>query len=301
MIFDIQRFSIHDGPGIRTVVFFKGCSLSCEWCENPESQSLDRELFYDASRCQFCGSCLKPAGKGAMRVTADGIVPDRSKEVAQEFAGICPTTATRVVGMDLSAQEIFEKVMRDEPFFRRSGGGVTFSGGEPLIQPKLLLECVELFESAKVPIAIETSLAANASALGPLLGREILWMVDVKHVDADKFKNATGGNISFVLENLRRVASQAREVVYRIPLIPRFNDSEDDMSGILAFIDGITPPGEKANRPIHLLPFHNLAAGKFLLLGRKSPYESADRINEDTLDRWCQAGKSLGFEISIGG
>ncbi|MCX7026810.1 MAG: glycyl-radical enzyme activating protein, partial [Spirochaetes bacterium] len=162
MIFDIQRFSTHDGPGIRTVVFFKGCPLACAWCENPESQSFKPELLYTRSRCISCGSCVKEAKGGAVRMNpAGGIVVDRSFEPPLKLGQVCPALALRTAGRNAGVDEIMAEVLKDKSFFAKSGGGLTLSGGEPLAQVDFVMELFETALAEKIDIAIETCLSVR--------------------------------------------------------------------------------------------------------------------------------------------
>ena len=220
MIFDVQRYSTHDGPGIRTIVFLKGCPLRCQWCSNPESQQKGLEILFDAHRCILCRSCLRPEFGGAMRELDGRIVPDRSKPVPAGLSQACPTQAIRLAGREAEVESLVAEVCRDRAFFEKSGGGVTFSGGEPLDQVEFLLRCIERLSALGVGVAIESCLAVEPSALEPFLDYRIEWLVDVKHVDEDAYLMQTGGHVDQVLANLRTLSRSSSCVTYRIPLIP---------------------------------------------------------------------------------
>jgi pyruvate formate lyase activating enzyme len=301
MIFDLQRFSTHDGPGIRTVVFFKGCTLSCTWCQNPESQSLDAELLFKPSLCVGCGSCLDPALGGIMSGEAGRATSvDRSRPLPRgaelrALAGLCPSLALRVAGREATSGEIVAEVMKDGPFFAKSGGGVTFSGGEPLAQSELLSELVAAFREREVGMAIETCLAGAWADIEALHPRDLLWLVDLKHMDPQAFRAGTGGELSLVLDNARALAESGAEMEFRVPVIPAFNDDEAAMRAIFEFAAGL------GVGRLDLLPFHSLGAGKYAALGRANPYLGLGAIKRSRLERYAAMGTGLGLDIAIGG
>jgi pyruvate formate lyase activating enzyme len=300
MIFDIQRFSTHDGPGIRTVVFFKGCTLSCPWCENPESQSFEPELLYTASRCIDCGSCLEPACAGAMRRSPGGLVEvERGVRPSPALATVCPSLALRLAGRDAGAPEILAEILRDEAFFRRSGGGVTFSGGEPLAQVELLEELARGAVERGLDTAIETCLAVRWEAVERLLSSIRHWLVDLKHCDPEIFRASTGGDAGLVLGNIERLARSGADITFRVPMIPGFNDDEASMGAILRFAASLP---RSAPRPrLDLLPYHDLAMGKFTALGRSYPYAPGLRVEAGRIEAYAELGRSLGLDITLGG
>jgi pyruvate formate lyase activating enzyme len=301
MIFDIQRFSTHDGPGIRTVVFFKGCTLSCPWCENPESQSFAPELLYTPARCIDCGSCLDPICGGAMRRDGvGGIEVERGVEPGPLLATVCPALALRLAGREASAPEILAEVLKDEAFFKGSGGGVTFSGGEPLAQVELLDELARGAVERGLDTAIETCLAVPWQAVERLLGSIRHWLVDLKHCDPAAFRAATGGDASQVLGNIERLARSGADLTLRVPVVPGFNDDEASMGAILRFAASL-PGAAGARRRLDLLPYHDLAMGKFAALGRSYPYETGLRVEAGRIEAYAQLGRSLGLDISLGG
>lgn len=299
MTFDVQRYSTHDGPGIRTVVFLKGCPLRCQWCSNPESQETGREILFDSRRCILCRSCLSPEFGGAMREQDGRVVPDRSKPVPPGLAKACPTQAIRLAGREVTVDALVEEVLRDRAFFSKSGGGVTFSGGEPLDQLWLLEACVARLAVLGVPVAVETCLAVETSALKPLLGRQIQWLLDVKHVDEEKFLLETAGSVDQVLDNLRAVSRVEPSVTYRVPLIPGFNEAPEDRERILGFLASLERASSEALR-VDLLPYHDLAASKYHQLGRPNPYHRG-KLNPAVLEAWRSAAAERGFHVNVGG
>jgi pyruvate formate lyase activating enzyme len=298
-IFDVQRYSTHDGPGIRTNVFLKGCPLRCEWCSNPESQEKSVEILFDVKRCILCRSCLDPRFGGAMKEVDGRVVPDRTRPVPVGLAKVCPTQAIRLAGRGADVESLVAEVSKDALFFGKSGGGVTFSGGEPLDQVEFLVACIERLEALGIGVAIETCLAVEPENVAAMLAHRVEWLVDVKHVDEEKFLLQTGGHVSQPLENLRAVARSTAAVTFRIPLIPGFNDTDAERQNIFDFIAALERPGPGAPR-VDILPYHDLAAGKYHQLGRPNPY-TRKLLGKGVLDAWRKAALDRGFEISIGG
>jgi len=305
VFFDIQRFSTHDGAGIRSIVFFKGCPLRCAWCENPESQHAEPELLFDQKRCIDCGACLRPEAGGFMHRDDSGRIAARTHLAPGSVppavpAELCPSLAIRVAGREASAQEIIDEVLKDEVFFRKSGGGVTFSGGEPLLQGALLEELVAAFTGRGIDCAVESCLAVSPAALEKLPAYPITWLADLKHTDAAPFREGTGGDLAPVLANLTRLAAGGAAVVLRVPVVPGFNDDEASLRRILEFAAALPHPAPGKPR-LDLLPYHDLAAGKYAALGRPYPYPHGLSVSRPFLRRMAEAGRALGLDITIGG
>ena len=311
MIFDIQRFSTHDGPGIRTVVFFKGCPLSCAWCENPESQSFRPELLYTRARCVSCGSCVAAAGGGGLRADpAGGIQIDRSVEPRPELGSVCPALALRIAGRDMGVAEIMAEVLKDASFFAKSGGGLTVSGGEPLAQADFALGLLGAALAAGVDIAIETCLAVPRASVERAAALPLRWLADLKHTDAGAFRAGTsraaaadagGVDVALPLGNIEYLAGLGADLTLRVPVIPGFNDDEASMRGILEFAAGLTRPADGSQRRLDLLPYHDLAAGKYAGLGRAYAFPPGLRVESARMNHFAELGRSLGLDITIGG
>ena len=341
MIFDIQRFSTHDGPGIRTVVFFKGCPLACPWCENPESQSFRPELLYTKSRCVNCGSCVQADKDKALRADsasgmalradpAGGIIIDRGVEPSLELGAVCPALALRIAGREASADEIMAEVLKDRSFFATSGGGLTLSGGEPLAHIDFAMELFAAALAEGIDIAIESCLAVSRSSVERAAALPLHWLADLKHSDAAAFRAAvarkgagqgtaraaagaaasgdvisstredSGGDGAIPLGNLEYLAGRGADLTIRVPVIPGFNDDETSMRGILEFAAGLPRP-LSGRRRVDLLPYHDLAAGKYAGLGRTYAYPPGLRVENGHMARYAELGRSLGLDIVIGG
>ena len=266
-VFDVQRFSLHDGPGIRTVVFLKGCPLRCAWCANPESQRPDPQIAWFANLCTGCGRCAEACPQGA--VTMDGGRPHTDRRLCAacgRCAAACPRQARRLMGRDASVDEVMLEVRRDAPFFRRSGGGVTFSGGEPLSQPGFLLECLRRCRRWGYHTAVETCGHARWEDLKEAAGLADLFLYDVKLVDPLRHERLTGVRNERIIDNLERLLALGAAVTVRVPVIPGVNDDRSSMRGLEEFI-----AGHPAVRTVELLPGHALGAHKYAALDLAAP------------------------------
>jgi len=235
-IFNIQRYSIHDGPGIRTTVFLKGCPLRCFWCQNPESQKLLPDLFLYADRCTGCGLCVSACKTGAASIIDNVSAIDRDRcIVCGKCAEVCPNEAREVIGYEVTVDEVMAEVLRDKAFYKNSGGGVTLSGGDPTFQPEFSLEIFRRCKEEGLHTVLETCGCASWSTLEKLLEYVDFVLFDIKMVRADKHVTGTGVMNDVILENAKKVAA-CRPVMVRVPLIPGFNDSESDIRDIVDFV-----------------------------------------------------------------
>ncbi|HUX12620.1 MAG TPA: glycyl-radical enzyme activating protein [Spirochaetia bacterium] len=302
MIFNIQRFSTHDGPGIRTVVFFKGCPLHCPWCENPESQSIEPALMYDPGLCIGCLDCTTAASDGEVAV-GESDEAGRRRPVfhrarmgsLERFRRVCPTGALTVTGEQRSVAEIVAEVEKDLAFYG-DDGGATLSGGEPFMQPGLVAAVARALGERGIGTAVETSLQAPWSAIEPALPHLSLFLADVKHADPAKYREATGGNLAVVRENFRRLASAGAHVIARVPVVPGFNDSAGEMDAILQFISSFSNIKE-----VHFLPYHTLGNGKYALLGMDLRMAAVASLPNETMEPYAEAARNIGLVAVIGG
>jgi pyruvate formate lyase activating enzyme len=297
LVSDIQRYSTHDGPGIRTTVFLKGCPLACAWCQNPEGQSFRPELMHAPGRCIACDSCLAPSLGGVMRRNGSGALEvDREKEVPPEAASVCPSLALRVVGRAVSVGAVMAEVVKDEAFFAKSGGGLTISGGEPLAQADFTHALARAALGRGISVAIDTCLAASPKAVDRLSALPVLWLADLKHADPSAFAEGTGGSLAPITANLKLLATRGAEVVLRVPVVPGFNDDDESMMAILTMAAALA----MKSRRLDLLPYHDLAAGKYLALGRNYAMRPGLAVSADRLVRFAQMGAALGLSVSTG-
>lgn len=260
LIFDIQRFCAHDGPGIRTVVFMKGCPLRCGWCHNPEGRSGGPELAFYANKCIKCGRCIEVCPRG-----------DGDCLVCGACAEVCPSEAKRIVGRMADVSEVVETVMRDERFYGTSGGGVTLCGGEPLFQPKFALSLLKRFKKAGLHTALETSGFAPCEVLSDVCRHADLVLYDLKVVDQAKHLKFCGVRNDLILANARLLSESGAEILFRTPIIPGINDSPEDMRMLNEFISSLPNA-----HPHELMPYHQLGAGKYEALGMEDPLARKD-------------------------
>lgn len=273
MIFNIQRYSTHDGPGIRTVVFLKGCSLGCRWCQNPESRARSEDLLYDSRLCLAGCELCQQAAPAVITRTLDGLIIHRQNVNDSHIAALrdcCPTTALTVCGEEKSVEEIMATVLRDKPFYDRSGGGITLSGGEPFMNPTLAQALFEASHQAGIHTAVETCLHVPWKYIEPALPFVDLFLADLKHVDEAVFLQWTDGSARWVLDNLQRLAQAGKKMIIRVPLIQGFNASEADIAAITDFAADRLQVSE-----IHYLPYHTLGMNKYQLLSQ--PYTAPDK------------------------
>lgn len=264
-VFDIQRFCVHDGPGLRTTVFLKGCPLRCRWCSNPESQKFEPELFYNRSRCMRCGSCVRGCPESAIERNGKEIAVRREKCVGcGKCEDVCPTGAVVLKGRFMSADDILRESIKDDSFYRTSGGGVTFSGGEPFAQGDFLRESLAACKSAGIATAVETSACADWECIEPCLPLLDHILVDVKHTDSSKHREWTGVGTEIIVENIRRILRFHAGGVLRIPVVPGFNADDAACAGFADFLGEL-------EADVELLPYHVLGEGKYAMLDRDYP------------------------------
>jgi len=296
MIFNIQRFSTHDGPGIRTVVFYKGCPLRCTWCSNPESQSFGYSLMYDRKLCKNFGDCLNQK-TGYLSAGESGVTIDWKKVAEpQILANVCISKALSVSGEDKPISEIIQEIEKDRLFFQQSGGGVTLSGGEPLAQGDELEMLLDQLNALKIDVAIETSLHVQWPRIERCLGKTGTFLVDLKHKDFIKFDQYTRGNSALVLANLRKLASLGENIIVRVPVIPGFNHTFQEMKEIIDFTVSL-----ETVREIHFLPFHNLGSAKYEMLGMNYPFSGVKNLEPADLAEYVAYAGQLGLIAKIGG
>lgn len=280
-ILNVQRFCTHDGPGIRTTVFFKGCPLHCAWCHNPESQSRENELLYNSEKCVSCLRCVEVCPNKCHMVADGKHSLDRTACVA---CGSCLSPlcgALETAGKAVTAEEILAEVLRDKPFYDNSGGGLTLSGGEPLYQPDFCLELLQKAKESGLHVCMETCGLCNSEILEKLAPLVDIFLFDYKETDPVRHRELTGVDNAQILENLRRLDALGKQIVLRCPLIPTVNDSEAHLRGIAALANELSHVTE-----VVIEPYHAYGASKYGRLGREYALPAVKAPEGDTVAHW---------------
>ena len=279
--FNIQKFSIHDGPGIRTTVFFKGCPLRCEWCSNPESQIKNVQILHDQSKCSHCLSCVVACPNGAITHEDNKIIINEDKCVGcLTCVNSCPNRALSYEGDYQTIEEIVDICMQDIDFYEESGGGVTISGGEGMSQPEFLKKLIAELKKNSVHVAIETTGYVKKETFEELARELDLLLFDVKHYDREKHYNGTKVYNDLIVENLKWAIDNGIEVLPRIPVIPDFNDSLEDAEGLAELLV------EVGAKKVQLLPFHQFGEKKYELLNRNYKYKNKKALYPEDLEEY---------------
>jgi pyruvate formate lyase activating enzyme len=285
-ILNLQRTSVHDGPGIRTTVFLKGCPLRCAWCHNPESQSLAPECFTVETRCLGCGACREACPRGAAGpCTACGAC-----------AEACPTGARTLAGRAWAPSDLVRELLRDRVFFEESGGGVTLGGGEPLAQPDFTREVLRLLRERGTHTALDTCGAVPWGHLEAAAGLADLVLYDLKLMDEARHRQWTGAALAPILANLQALCRIHPEVWIRIPVIPGVNDDVENLEAAARFVAEL--PGA---RRVHLLPFHRTGLVKFQRMGRTSPLETTQPPTPGEMEAHAAPFRHHGLDTHLGG
>lgn len=268
-ISDIKHYAINDGPGIRVTVFMKGCPLNCAWCHNPESISSQREIMYRANRCILCGECIKACPHQALSVNNNIIACDRKNcALCGKCTQACPTLALQMVGEEIPPAELIKIIEKERVFFEQSGGGVTFSGGEPLMQPIFLREMLQLCRERKIHTVVDTSGYGATEELLEIAAFTDLFLFDLKLVDSSRHMQWTGAEVETIHANLHKLCASGAEIVFRLPLIVGVNSDRENLEKTAQLIASL--PGQ--NHTIDLLPWHNIAQKKYEQLDRECRY-----------------------------
>ncbi|MBD5641305.1 MAG: choline TMA-lyase-activating enzyme [Desulfovibrio sp.] len=297
-IFNIQKYSIYDGPGIRTLVFFKGCPLNCLWCSNPEGKSHACETLWNVSLCSHCGLCASvcPTGRQSLRAGVH-IQTDEKCGACGKCAALCPARALKDCGRDLEIGEILAVVMEDEIFYKTSGGGVTLGGGEPLAQPEAARALLEASKSAGLNTALETCGLARRDAITAVAPFTDLFLYDLKHTDNERHKQLTGAPNTQILSNLCWLLDNGFNLSVRMPLINGCNADLEEMRARAAFLGKWRT--RKNFRGVHLLPYHRLGVHKYGQLGEEYGLGEDARVSDGFLDQAVDIFAAAGIPARV--
>lgn len=287
LAFNVQRFSVHDGPGLRTTVFLKGCPARCPWCHNPESQSHAPELLTFPEHCIDCGTCrtVCPHGTDPAECTACGTCADA-----------CPANARQLAGEEMSVDEVMELVTRDRVFYEESGGGVTFSGGEPFAQPAFLRALLIAAKREGLSTAVDTCGFAGRGLLLELAPLVDLFLYDLKMLDPERHLRVIGVPLAPILSNLEALAKTSRAVWLRVPIVPSFTDHDADLDAIARLAASL-----RSVRQVSLLPYHATGAGKFRRLHKDYELAHIAPPDRDRMEHIAGLFRARGLDARIGG
>ena len=297
IIFDVKKFSIHDGPGIRTTVFFKGCPLSCWWCHNPEGQAQQPELLLWESRCIRCGACLEVCPQGAISWDDDVASTDREKcTLCGACVEACYAEAREIVGREVTPAQVMAQIEQDIPFYDESGGGVTFSGGEPLLQQDFLLALLRACQEQEIHTAVDTCGFAPWEVLDQIRAYVGLFLYDLKLMDDAKHRKLTGVSSELILRNLQMLSERGHNIFLRVPIVPGVNDDDENIRQIGTFAAGLP----HLNR-VDILPYHRAASNKYERLNRVYELPETRPPSNERLAEIAHILQSFGLQVKTGG
>jgi len=297
IIFKIQRHSLHDGPGIRTLVFLKGCYLNCIWCFNPESQSVKRNIVYFPERCIGCNSCIQACQKEAISIDLEKRKINLKKcDLCGSCIDVCPSKALKIYGYKITLEELMKEIEKDIVFYKRSNGGVTLSGGDPCFQWKFTLNILRECKRKGINTAIETSAYCDWQKFSKIAQLTDHILFDIKHIDPIQHKKLTGVDNKIILDNALKLAKFGKKITARIPIILGFNDSEDNLEKTAIFLSGLGNVIE-----VHLLPYLNIGISKYERLGKEYLLKNLKSPMEGEMESKKKIFQKFNLKVQIGG
>ena len=296
-VFDIKRYALHDGPGIRTTVFFKGCPLQCQWCHNPESWKATPEAALRTTWCKRCGQCVQLCKQGAVSLDGDLPVTDPEKcTLCGECIELCPGGAREIIGSQTTVGEVMAEIEKDVVFYDESGGGVTFSGGEPLAQPEFLLALLERCRARGIHTAVDTSCHAEGDVLTRVSERADLFLCDIKHMNSARHREFTGVGNTLVLDNIRELSEAGKQIIIRIPIVPNFNDDPTNIEATAKFTASLS-----GVQRIDILPYNRGGNEKASRLASGVDLMEVETPNDPKMKSIAERLDKYGFRVKIGG
>lgn len=297
IVFDLKRYTLHDGPGIRMAVHVKGCPLRCAWCHNPESQSHAPEILVRPDRCIGCGKCLAACPQGAIPAGAGFLITDETLcDGCGRCADVCPAEARQICGRAMTPDDVLRAAERERLFFEQSGGGVTLTGGEPLASPDFTVALLRACKAREFHTALDTCGFAPYAALEATIPYTDLYLYDVKHMDPEAHKRYTGVDNDVILTNLRRLGEAGAAIYARMPFIPGANTDEQNLHAMGKFLARV--PGV---RQLNLLPYHNAAEDKHNRWSKPYELKGLHAPTENALQNAAKLLETYGLKITIGG
>ncbi|MBI9070111.1 MAG: glycyl-radical enzyme activating protein [Melioribacteraceae bacterium] len=298
LIFDVKRYAINDGPGIRITFFFKGCSLNCAWCHNPESISKDIQKMYSADKCIGCGTCVDECPKTALTLTERGIITNSELcNMCGICAEVCPTGAIEMSGRMETVDDIMKMIENEQIFFDQSGGGVTFSGGEPILHYDVLIDLLDKCGERGIHRTVDTAGLVGTEKLLEVAKRTDLFLYDLKMIDEDKHKRWTDVSNKKILENLQKLSKTGAEINIRIPLIKGVNTDDENIVKTAEYVSSLAGKKKKVN----LLPYHNIAQKKYTKLGEEYDESGMGEPGKELIDSIVAKFNEYEIEVVVGG
>lgn len=293
---NIQKFSVHDGPGIRTTVFLKGCPLKCWWCHNPESQNKNHEIIYFEERCTRCGVCVKRCEENAIEIKDNVVIIDKNKcNLCGKCSDFCPSNAREYVGKEFTVRELMKEVIKDEVFYDESGGGVTFSGGEPLIYVEFLKEALQFCKDRGIHTTLDTCGYVKWESFERIVDKVDLFLYDIKMMNDEKHKKYTGVGNKLILENLNRLSERGCNIFVRMPIIAGVNDDDENINESVCYLSKLNII------QVNLLPYHKMGMDKYKRLKMQYKLSGTEKPSDEKMNEIVKKFRKVGIKVKIGG
>lgn len=294
-IFNIQKFSVHDGPGIRTTVFFKGCPLKCLWCHNPESQNINTQILYDRDKCVLCGTCEKICPKGVIKIENNHLTTDESCDCCGKCVIYCIQGARQIAGKEYTVDDVLKEVLKDRVFYEKSSGGVTLSGGEPLIHIDFVEELLKKLKDNNIHTAVDTCGAVSFENLKRAARYTDVFLYDIKLMDDEKHTEFIGMSNKLILDNLKKLSLIHKNINIRMPIIEGVNGDEEHIIKTIDFIEGLNIS------KVNLLPYHDIAKHKYKKLGKVYEDDRMSKPSDEKMQKFKEMFENKGYKVKIGG